>query len=384
MIAELTNEERELMNQLELVAESPEEPLPEIDDTVKKFIKGVLRYEVDHYEFDPEKQDPIVLSDEEIDKYMDFYKKVYDEVIAVPYLDMHTSYKKACRSRELLKKNSLMLFARKEFAKIELGLEDEHQTDLSGIDTNFGDFIEYNKIKNDTVENDENVKKTDGSKLLIDYLIKMRYGGKDMSQIDLILEKLNFDIERLRESTDLNKNKNIKDTDKAIKLISNIGSETDASWDTFFRDTIVTDKRALNLAKEMNKNPKNAKKYIDDIFGPQMASSFVHKLIRNDAASVEDYKESMYAAESGALLLLYTLAKKVDSCMKSRDCKSLIYRGYIIHYMLDYTDYDGVAMTERPTEYFRLYTLFTDTINKYFMDTPYNTLKNNKFHDVLI
>lgn len=383
MITELTNEERELMKALEHESDGTEEVLPDIDETTKKFIKDVIRYEVDHYEYDPAKQDPIVISDEEIDEYMDFYKDVYDEVMGIPYLDMNTSLNKAIKTREVLKRNDILLYARKEFARIELGL-DEHQSDLTDLNTELGDFIDYSKIKTDTDENTVNIKKTDGAKLLINYLMKMRYGGKDMSQIDLILEKLTFDIERLRESTDSNKDKNIKDTQRAIDLISNIGSDTNTSWDDFLRTAIVTDKRALNLAKEMNRNPNNAKKYIDTIFGPQMASSFVTRLIRKDAADIGDYSDNTYVAESGALLLLYTMAKKVESCMKSMDCRSLIYRGYIIHYMLDFVDYDGVSINDRPDEYRKLYTLFTDIINKYFMYEPYNVLKKNNFHDEMM
>ncbi len=338
-IEELTNEERDLIGSLDLA--NP--------DDRKKFIKSVIRYEVDSYVVtDCKTQDPIVISDEEIDSSMDFFVEAFNENMKIPYLDMNKNVLMATKTRKLLKNSELLLYARKQFAQVDLGIADG-DTDLSNINTDMGDIVDYSKILEDSKENTNNIKKTDGVKLLIQYLIKMRYGGKNMSQIDLIMEKLTYDIEKLRESTVVGKDKTIKELTRAEHMLSIIGDDSN-EWHDYFMGSIVTDKRALNLAKEIDKNYIKAKRLIDNIFGPKMIDEFIAKYeMTNDISN--DSVFYFYA-----MLLFYTLAKKIESKMKSGDNRSLIYRGYIIHYMMD-------SLTEGELK--RMTLMFSDIFNAY-------------------
>lgn len=328
----------------------------DIDSVTKDFIKNIVRYEVDNYVIDdPKTQDPIIVSDEDIDDNIDFLVDVYNENMKIPYLDMNKNLNQMIHTRKILKSNELLLYARKEFAKVDLGMEDEYETNLAALNTEMGDIVNFNKIKEDSVENDKNIKKTDSSKLLIDYLIKMRYGGKNMSQIELIVEKLSYDIERLNESTTIDKDRNIKELRRAINIISKIGDDTNNDWHTFFVDSVVTDKRALNLAKEIDRDYIKASNYIDKIFGPEMLNEFIKKYVTVMKPMPFDfiYSSTFYFYP---MLLFYTLAKKIESKMKSNDSRSLIYRGYIIHYMLDDLKDDELN---------RLTQLFTDIFTAY-------------------
>lgn len=318
-IEELTNEERDLIGSLDLA--NP--------DDRKKFIKSVIRYEVDNYVVtDYKTQDPIVISDEEIDNNMDFFVEAFNENMGIPYLDMNKNVLMATKTRKLLKNSELLLYARKQFAQVDLGIADG-DTDLSNINTDMGDIVDYSKILEDSKENANNIKKTDGVKLLTQYLIKMRYGGKNMSQIDLIMEKLAYDIEKLRESTIAGKDKTIKELTRAEHMLSIIGDDSD-EWRDYFMESIVADKRALNLAKEIDRNYNKAERLIESIFGPKMLDEFIAKYKMAGLSWTCDSVFYFYA-----MLLFYTLAKKIESKTKSGDSRSLIYRGYIIHYMMD-------------------------------------------------
>lgn len=350
-IGELTNEEKDLLEGLPEASDDAS-----ADEYAKEYVKRIIRYETDHYVVDdPHTQDPIIISDEDIEKNLDFYTSVYKDNANVPYINMNMNLKKSIATRKILKNTDLLLYARKEFARVDLGLSSDHETTLADIDTEMGDFIDYNQIKKDSEENANNIKKTDGARLLTEFMIKARYGGKGMSQIDLIIEKLTYDKERLIESSDVNKNFNIKENDRAIHIISKIGTTdescaiSDMEWFKFFCDAIVTDKRAINIAKEINRAYNKAISYVDKIFGPEMLDEFITKFDKACKSFEETTIDTEYDTNFvyfGTLLLFYTLAKKIESNMKSRSTKSLIYRGYIIHYMLDdLTENELASMT---------------------------------------
>ena len=318
----LTEEERKIYDDIE-----------KNDDYKKNLIKAIIRYEVDSYEItDAQHQDPIVIPDEFIDANMEKYEQAYDEVIDAPYLNMDASYKVLQQMRMALKANSVFLFTKRRL--IEEGLSSS-DPDSPFFDEEDRRMLDPNVIKKADQENEDAIKVNDGSRLLVEYLMKLQYGGKDMSQIELILEKLNFDVEQLNASTDSNKEFNLKATNRAINIISKIGDSENDEWSKYLKDTVVTDKRALNLAKEISKNNARSIGLIDKIFGPEMSKIFSEKLVNELVTEdTEDrYNSKMVKAES--ILLLYTLAKKIESSMKSKDSKSLIYRGYVIHYMLD-------------------------------------------------
>lgn len=179
-----------------------------------------------------------------------------------------------------------------------------------------------------------------------------------MSQLELIIEKLRFDIECLNKGTSTNKINDVASIEKSIELISNIGKPSDtsghATWYNYFMERIVTDKRALNLAKEIDKDTDKATKYVEKIFGPYMIASFADKY--SASVNYEIAVPTTNQLRASVFLMLYTLAKKIHSDMKSKDNRSLVFRGYIIHYMLDeLTETENKDMTNMFKDLFDIY-----------------------------
>lgn len=367
--------EKLLDDELDLINTDNDEGEP--DDITKALVKRIIRYETDHYVVeDPKKEDPIKITDEDIDNNIDFFVSTYKDILDVPYLTMDRYLKATNKTRQTLKYNDLMLYARKEFAKVDLGMGEGKS--LFDMDYDNGDLIDLNKINKDEKENKENIIKADGARLLVNYMIKFKYGGLEMSQVDLIIEQLNDDVKKLEGSTDLNKDLNIKDITKAINIIKEIGIVNenerymDTDWYKYFIETIVYDARAVKIVREIESNPNKAKAIIDKIFGPEMVPAFIQKYkssVEYGVAPSDDF------IASAATLMMYTLAKKIKSNMKSSSSRSLIYRGYIIHYMLDpMTDNELKAMTN----------LFKDLYDLYLSNTKLaSILKKNKFHSII-
>ena len=350
-----------------------------LDESLKDYISKIIRYETDHYVVnDPQKDDPIIIPDETISDNIDFFVTTYKEVIDLPYLKMNSYLRKVLSTRKLLKNNALMLYARKEFAKVDLNMKDDGESYFD-LDYDSGDILDFGKIEKDEKANDVNIMKTDGARLLVEYLIKYRYGGIEMSQIELIIEQLEYDIQKLSEGNDINKNKNIKDIYNSMEVIKTIGkidagqNYIDTDWYRYFVSAMTYDKRAYKLLKEIVNDPNKAKFLIEKIFGPEMIAYFVarYKKFVDYAAAPSD----VFIA-SASTLMFYALAKKIKSCMKSTDCKSLTYRGFIIHYMLDeLSDNEIQAMTNMFKDVFDLY-LANDSLTK--------ILKKNDFYEIMI
>lgn len=350
------------------------------EDLIKQFIKKVIRYKTDTYVvIDPHKDDPIIIPDTSIDDNIDFFVDEYKEVINIPYLDMNKYLSKIRIARKTLKYNDLLLHTRKQLAKVDLGMTNEDRESYFDINVDSGDILDYNKISKDQQTNKTDIEKTDGSRLLVEYLIRMRYGGKDMSQIDLIIEKLNFDIKNLNEGTDINKEKNIKDINNALDVISCVGdveigeNYLNTKWYSYFIETIVYDARAVKIVKEIASDPARSRIFIEKIFGPDMMSAFEKKF-----SSTVNYTiaPTDVFIKSSVVLMFYTMAKKIKSYMKSKNCRSLIYRGYIIHYMLDeLTDSQLLAMNNLFKDLFDLY-LSNEKLTK--------ILRKNSFYESML
>lgn len=367
--------EKLLDEELDLINTDNDEGEP--DDITKALVKRIIRYETDHYVVeDPKKEDPIKITDEDIDNNIDFFVSTYKDILDVPYLTMDRYLKATNKTRQTLKYNDLMLYARKEFAKVDLGMGEGKS--LFDMDYDNGDLIDLNKINKDEKENKENIIKADGARLLVNYMIKFKYGGLEMSQVDLIIEQLNDDVKKLEGSTDLNKDLNIRDITKAINIIKDIGIVNenerymDTDWYKYFIETIVYDARAVKIIREIESNPNKAKAIIDKIFGPEMVPAFIQKYKSSVDYGVAPSDEFIASAVT---LMMYTLAKKIKSNMKSSSSRSLIYRGYIIHYMLDPMDDNELgAMTN----------LFKDLYDLYLSNIKLaSILKKNKFHSII-
>lgn len=352
MREKLTDEELDLKNNITIEDANS-------DDYKKEFIKRVVRYETDHYVIEnPKTDDPISISDEDIDKHMDKLLELYNDVMSIPYLEMNRLYKGLEHLRKELKFYNLYLYTDKKFNEVDLGMTEGKFESLESMTFDRGDLIALSKTDKDLQESEEQIVLNNASMFLVDYLIKMRYGGSTMSQLDLVIEKLNFDIECLNKGTSINKANDVADIEKSIELISNIGKPSDADghapWYTYFMERIVTDKRALNLAKEISRDTDKAAKYVEKIFGPAMIESFAERY--RTSANYETAVPTTNQINASVLLMLYTLAKKIHSDMKSKDNRSLIFRGYIIHYMLDTLDErENTDMTNMFKDLFDIY-----------------------------
>lgn len=350
----------------------------------KQVVKNIVRYETDHFIInDPHKEDPIIISDSDIDANIDFFVSTYEDVLNIPYLSMDRRLKTIHRTRKSLKYNDLMLYTRKELAKVDLRMGDSES--FFDMDFDNGDIIDLNKINKDEKDNKIDIIKTDGARLIVEYMIRLRYGGMEMSQIDLIVEQLEYDIKLLESGDDLNKDRTIKDINKAIDIIKDIGvvrpnpdpmqenpGYMDTEWYKYFIETIVYDARAVKIVREIDSKPENAKQLIDKIFGPEMAPMFIQRFKSSVKYGVAPSDEFI---SSASILMLYTLAKKIRSSMKSGSNRSLIYRGYIIHYMLDVLD---------PNQLDNMTNLFKDLYDLYLSNTKLATiLKKNKFSSIV-
>lgn len=150
---------------------------------------------------------------------------------------------------------------------------------------------------------------------MCEYLKSVKYTDtSNTNEIDILVEKLENDIRMLKNSSDINKEKTIKNIEIAIDIIQTMPKQ-------FLLDTIPTDKRAKKILKQYDP------KVISKIFGPNTSGDFVFRLM-TDLAS-----EDITCEQDAALLLLFHMAKKIETSMKATDYKSLVYRAYIVQYL---------------------------------------------------
>ncbi len=143
----------------------------------------------------------------------------------------------------------------------------------------------------------------------------------DSTEISRLIEKLKNDIKMLEHSSDLNKDKTISNIKEAIELIMVMDGK-------FLIDTMHTDKRAYKLAKEMM---KNGHKPIEKVFGKDILDNFTTRM---NSRSLEKAYDTRYP-EWACKLFLYHITKKIMTSMKVKDYKSLVYKSYMIHFLVD-------------------------------------------------
>lgn len=140
---------------------------------------------------------------------------------------------------------------------------------------------------------------------------------KTCNQLDKLTEKLNNDLRMLNESRDINKEITIKNIKNVIELIEMINKSNNIQYLT---DSLYFDKRAYNLLKEIDQ------KYVEKTFGKDIISKFSSRILVDTKQLINN---------NLILLFLYQISKKINSSMKSKDYKSLVYKASIVHYLED-------------------------------------------------
>lgn len=138
----------------------------------------------------------------------------------------------------------------------------------------------------------------------------------EVNQLDKLIEKLNKDLMMLRESRDINKHITIKNIENAIDLIELIKINNIQ----YILNSITFDKRAFNLLKEANEE------YIKKTFDRDIVAEFTSRLLVDTHRPVN---------HDLILLFIYQMTKKINTSMKSKDYKSLVYKACIVHYLDD-------------------------------------------------
>ena len=152
---------------------------------------------------------------------------------------------------------------------------------------------------------------------MCDYLKTAKYSNStDISEIDMLIDKLENDIKMLKNSSDINKDVTISNIETTIDLIRTLPEQ-------FLIDTVPTDKRAKKILKQYDP------KVIIRVFGSGTIGDFIMRLssdLSNDGIACE---------QDAALLFLFHIAKKIEGSMKVTNYKSLVYRAYIVKYLND-------------------------------------------------
>lgn len=279
------------------------------------------------------------------------------------YLDIIKEFKRLDQIDKYLEDMDVVTFGRDGFLNADInaameGLEDAHTLkyqhggyDLSGMYADPASFVALGRNEQEKRDCEIEAVKARICRHIAEDVKNKKYGDVKMTEIEKIVDKLENDIKVLDESTVTGKEVSIKRISFAIDKIKDIIKNPEAAAE-FFSMSIPADQRAVNAAKDCIKDHS----IIDKTFGPEMTVAFIRKLrglpIETDDAYIADVDSfvtsvagenspmnidkdgSAYTANVYALML-YMLAKKIESSNKSKDYKSLIYRAYILHYMLD-------------------------------------------------
>ena len=163
---------------------------------------------------------------------------------------------------------------------------------------------------------------------ILSYVKEIKYGGTEMTEIEKIIDKLEVDRITITEGKSTNKttmsNRDamIREIDDTIERLKNLNAE-------FLLGSIPTDGRLVASAKRCIKDTD----LVDKIFGPEMNEKFCQVFGAFIQTAIHDINE--HAAKNLAGLLIWSIAKKAKSNLKSKDYRSLVFRAYIITLMID-------------------------------------------------
>lgn len=212
---------------------------------------------------------------------------------------------------------------------------------LTGLRADPESCKEYDNYKNKRITMQEEAMKILICSDILKNVKSEKYGEEcTMTETQKIVEKLEFDAKVLEEGTTVGKEVSIKRINFAIDKIKDLPAD-------YFDEAIPTDKRAKNISKEL---VKNGKALIEKMYGPKIVESMAKDL------QAKYPEKSITMITKGCLLMLYMLSKKIESSMKSKDYKSIIYRAYIIHFMID--------LDKSSEEYDKMSKMFMDKIEK--------------------
>ena len=158
--------------------------------------------------------------------------------------------------------------------------------------------------------------------VILEYMRDNKYGGNEMTEIEKIIDKLEVDKETIVNGESNIKDTSIKSIEDTIERLNNLNAE-------FLIGSIPADARLVASAKKCLRDNS----LIDKIFGPEMNERFCQIFGAFICTALPNV--SVHIAKNLAALLIWSIAKKADSNIKSRDYKSLIFRAYIIKLMID-------------------------------------------------
>ena len=188
-----------------------------------------------------------------------------------------------------------------------------------------------------------------------------------MTEIEKIIEKLQVDKETTINGSSPNKEMILKGIDDAISKLNNLSSE-------YLIESIPSDARLLNSAKKCLKDNT----LIDKIFGPEMNARFCQ--VFGAFIDIAMPNIGIHAAKNLASLLIWSIARKANNELKSKDYKSLVFRAYIITLMIDLEPGSKESVHYMQTTLFPLILEFAknESIVKLVTDTNnimYNSVK---------
>lgn len=268
----------------------------------------------------------LLTDDEKIyfDKYRNKFNEYLEKIKNYSLMDLDVEYKRCINKRNQLNdaisniKNHIKIDEMVMETDLMFKghtLEDISENPMLYVSKTPENCMEITKKKNLMDEVTEKMLMVGVNAKICDQYRNIKYSGVEMNDIEKLVAKLENDIKMLQSSSDGNKDIKIANIEKAIELIRELPEK-------FLHDTIPTDKRAKKILKEYDP------KLISRILGPTVAVDFLAKL-SHDLSKI--HKECNINA---ALLFLYHISKKIENSMKSMDYKSLVYKSYIVKYMI--------------------------------------------------
>ena len=299
---------------------------------------------------------------------MDNFKRRFEAADKMSLLDINVALKRSKKDSDQLTELLAMLEVQKTFNdrslrqsidEIDLMLPDNYETELK---TNPEAFLQNSKIKTGKEEAMHALVVQKCWEKILNYVKDTKYGGNEMTEIEKIIDKLKVDRETLVNGASPNKDTTLKDIDDTIERLNDLSAE-------FLLGSVPTDSRLVISAKKCIKDNS----IIDKIFGPEMNERFCQVFGAFICTALPNI--GVHAAKNLAALLIWTIARKANSDLKSKDYRSLVFKAYIITLMIDLEPGSKKSVSYMCNVLFPLIREFVknDTIVKLVVD-PKNTL----------
>ena len=219
-----------------------------------------------------------------------------------------------------VQRNFNELELRDRINKVDTALPVDYQSEIK---YNSDTLMQNTKIKSGKEEITNKLVCIECTNKIIDFIIANKYGGSNMTEIEKIIEKLTVDKDTLKDSTSPNASGMMTAIDTTIERLKDLSAE-------FLLGSIPTDKRLVESLKQCIKDSGNM---VNKVFGPEMNEKFC--TIFGAFIDVAMPKIGIHTAMNLAALAIWSIAKKAASDSKSHDYRSLVFKAYIIRFMVD-------------------------------------------------